>query len=69
MKTIRWSNEKNEWLKEHRGVYFEQVVISLGKDGVLEILDHPSQEKYPDQKVAIINIEDYAMWRMKKEYF
>lgn len=60
MKTIRWSNEKNEWLKEHRGVCFEQIVISLGKDDVLEILDHPSQEKYPDQKVAIINIEDYA---------
>lgn len=60
MKTIRWSNEKNGWLKEHIGVCFEQIVISLGKDDVLEILDHPSQEKYPDQKVAIINIEDYA---------
>ncbi len=32
----------------------------MGKDDVLEILDHPSQEKYPDQKVAIISIEDYA---------
>ena len=60
MKTIRWSNEKNEWLKEHRGVCFEQVVISLEKEDVLEILDHPNQEKYPAQKVAIIDIEDYA---------
>ena len=60
MKTISWSVEKNEWLKEHRGLCFEQVIISLEKEDVLEIVDHPNQEKYPDQKVAIINIEDYA---------
>ncbi len=60
MKTIRWNNEKNEWLKEHRMVCFEQVVICLEKDDALEIIDHPNQKRYPGQKVVVVNIEDYA---------
>lgn len=60
MKTIRWSNGKNEWLKEHRGVCFEQVIICLEKDDIFEIVEHPNQEKYPDQKVAVVNIDDYV---------
>lgn len=53
---IRWDEEKNEWLKEHRGVCFEQVVIILEQDNTLEIVNHPNKEKYPDQKMAIVLI-------------
>ena len=60
MKVFRWDNEKNEWLKKNRGVSFEQVVILLEREEVLEIVDHPNQAKYPEQKIATIRIDDYA---------
>jgi len=60
MKVFRWDNEKNEWLKENRGVSFEQVVILMERGDVLEIIEHPNQNKYPGQKIATVLIDDYA---------
>jgi len=60
MSVFQWNNEKNEWLKEHRGVCFEQVVILLEREEVLELVEHPNQEKYPGQRMAIVRINDYA---------
>ncbi|MEW6067035.1 MAG: BrnT family toxin [Nitrospirota bacterium] len=60
MKVFRWDNEKNEWLKKNRGVSFEQVVILMEREDVLETIEHPNQNKYPGQKIATIMIDDYA---------
>jgi uncharacterized DUF497 family protein len=60
MKVFRWDNEKNEWLKKQRGVSFEQVVILLEREDVLEVVEHQNQEKYPGQRIAIVEINDYA---------
>lgn len=60
MKVFQWNNEKNEWLIEHRGVCFEQVVILMGQEDVLDIVEHPNQDEYPGQRVAIVKIGDYA---------
>lgn len=60
MKIFRWNNEKNEWLKENRGVCFEQIVILMEREEVIEVLEHPNQDKYPGQKIAIVEIDDYA---------
>jgi len=60
MKVFRWNNEKNEWLKKQRGVSFEQVIILLEREDVLEVVEHPNQEKYPGQRIAIVRINDYA---------
>ena len=60
MKVFRWDNEKNEWLKENRGVSFEQVVILMERGDVLEIIEHPNQNKYPGQKIATVWVDDYA---------
>lgn len=60
MKTIRWDEQKNAWLKQHRGVGFEQVVVLLEQGKVLDVMDHPDQEKYPQQKMAIVEIDEYA---------
>ena len=58
MSTFDWSNEKNEWLKTNRGVCFEQVVILFEREDVLDILEHPNQEVYPGQKIAVVRISD-----------
>ena len=60
MKVFRWDNEKNELLKNSRGVCFEQVVILMEREDVLETVEHPNQNKYPGQKIATVMIDDYA---------
>jgi len=60
MKTIRWNHEKNEWLRQNRGVCFEQAILILERDEALDIVEHPNQQKYGGQKLAIVNIDDYA---------
>jgi len=60
MKVFRWDNEKNELLKNNRGVCFEQVVILMEREDILETIEHPNQNKYPGQKIATVMIDDYA---------
>lgn len=60
MKVFRWDNEKNELLKNNRGVCFEQVVILMEREDILETVEHPNQNKYPGQKIAAVMIDDYA---------
>lgn len=60
MKVFRWDNEKNEWLKKHRDVSFEQVIVLMEREDVLETIEHPNQNKYPCQKIATVRIDDYA---------
>ncbi|OGL42129.1 MAG: toxin [Candidatus Schekmanbacteria bacterium RIFCSPHIGHO2_02_FULL_38_11] len=60
MKVFRWDNEKNEWLKENRGISFEQVVILMEREDVLETIEHPNQNKYLGQKIATVKVDDYA---------
>jgi uncharacterized DUF497 family protein len=60
MKQIRWDDDKNEWLRRERGVCFEQIVVLMEQNALLEIVDNPNQEKYPGQKMAIAEIEGYA---------
>ena len=60
MKVFRWDNEKNELLKNNRGICFEQVVILMEREDILETIEHPNQNKYPGQKIATVMIDDYA---------
>lgn len=60
MNVFRWDNEKNERLKRGRGVCFEQVVLLIEREDVLDTIEHPNQDKYSGQKIAIVKIEDYV---------
>ena len=60
MKRLDWSDEKNRWLIEVRGVSFEDVVYHLSHGGLLDILEHPNQERYAGQKVMVVSIEEYV---------
>jgi len=60
MKVFRWDNGKNERLKSERGVCFEQVVILMEREDVLDTIEHPNQQRYPGQKIAVVRIDDYA---------
>ncbi len=60
MKMFDWDETKNKKLKKERGVSFEEVVAHIEEGKVLVILEHPNPQKYKGQKLAIIEIENYA---------
>ncbi len=60
MKYLNWSPEKNEWLKRERGISFEIVVFQIEAGNILDILEHGHQERYSDQRIFVIEFEDYA---------
>jgi uncharacterized DUF497 family protein len=57
---IQWSEDKNKILKKERIVVFEDIVIAIENDRVLDIVNHTNIEKYPNQKMLIVNINNYA---------
>ena len=57
---FNWDEKKNEQLKHERGVSFEQIVFLIENECVLDVLEHPNKKKYRDQRVYIINIDNYA---------
>jgi uncharacterized DUF497 family protein len=60
MKPYDWNDEKNEWLRQERGVTFEDIVFHLAHDGLLDILENPNTRRYPGQRLFIVNVEGYA---------
>ena len=61
-KTIRYSLEKNEILKEQRDISFEDVILAIVNGNLLDDIEHPNKEKYPNQNIFIIliKIKDYV---------
>lgn len=59
MKTFKWNDDKNKKLKKERNVSFEQVVFCIENDCVIEIIRHPNQTKYSNQRVYILLIQEY----------
>ncbi len=56
-KVIRYSLEKNELLKEERDIGFEDVLLAIENGGLLDDVEHPNKEKYPNQNIFIILVE------------
>lgn len=55
-----WDQNKNELLKKERGITFEEIVFLIENDGVLAIENHPNHKKYPDQRIYVVSIDNYA---------
>jgi uncharacterized DUF497 family protein len=60
VKYFSWNSEKNDSLRKERGVSFEEVVFHIERGDLLDILEHPNQERYPGQRILVVNIDDYA---------
>jgi hypothetical protein len=56
-KTIRYSLEKNEILKSQRDISFEDIILALENGYLLDDMEHPNKEKYPNQNIFIILVE------------
>jgi len=60
MKIFDWSDEKNAILKKERDLAFEEIVFHITHHDLLDIIQHPNQEKYPNQKMFVVNVENYV---------
>lgn len=60
MKYIEWDQEKNEKIKEQRGISFEDVMDAMLKEGLVKTESHPNKIKYPHQSMHIVAIRGYA---------
>ena len=60
LKYFTWETAKNEKLKKGRGVSFEDVVFHIEQGNVLDILEHPNQQRYEGQRIFVVRIEDYV---------
>ena len=54
-----WSTEKNQQLTEQRGVSFELVVSAIEQGGLVDVLEHPNQDRYPGQLIYVVEIDEY----------
>ncbi len=59
-KYFNWNPEKNQLLLRERGISFERIVFEIASGNELAVLDHPNQEKYPGQKISMVQVEDYV---------
>lgn len=60
MKFYDWNEQKNQEIKQERGVSFEEVVLALDSKKILATISHPNQNRYPGQNIFIVNIDHYA---------
>lgn len=54
-----WNQEKNEWLKKHREIDFDEIIDIMAQGGLLDVVTHPNQKKYPGQKIYVISYGKY----------
>ncbi len=55
-----WGTEKNKQLTEQRGISFERVVSAIEQGGLLDVLEHPNQDRYPGQSIYVVEVDEYA---------
>ena len=60
MKVFAWDPGKNESLKDERHVSFEEVVAAIAIGGLLDVLEHHNQSKYPNQRLYVVNLHGYV---------
>jgi len=59
-----WDETKNRYLSLNRNINFERILVALEEGDILQVLKHPNQHKYKDQKVYILNIDNYDTWEV-----
>jgi uncharacterized DUF497 family protein len=60
MKPINWNPGKNLGLIEERGISFEDVVYCMKSGGLLEDVSHRNKERYANQRIFVIAVDEYA---------
>ena len=57
---FEFNPEKNLLLLETRGITFEHIITQINDNKILDIINHPNKDKYPNQKVYVLDIDGYC---------
>lgn len=60
MKYFDWNEAKNEQLKKERDISFEEVLLAIENNQILDIVVHSNKKLYPNQRIFIIKVNSYA---------
>ena len=55
-----WNLDKNRQLAEQRGISFERVISAIEQGGLVDVVEHPNQARYPRQRVYVVDIDGYC---------
>ena len=55
-----WDPDKNALLQRTRGLGFEVIATAIMTEGLVANMPHPHRERYPQQRVLIVAINNYA---------
>jgi len=55
-----YNQDKNEKIFLERGITFYDVIEAIASKGILLNFENPNKNKYPNQKVLVVNVNDYA---------
>ena len=54
-----WNLDKNRQLVKQRGVSFERIISAIERGGLIDVVEHPNQERYPGQMIYVVDMEGY----------
>ena len=54
-----WSGDKNDLLKRHRSVAFEDVVIAIVQGRIVDVIYDRNPECYPGQHLLLVMVRGY----------
>lgn len=60
MKTFNWNHVKNQQLVESRGISFEDILFYIQQEQVLDDLEHPNKDRYPNQRILVVGVDNVA---------
>lgn len=61
-KIITWNEEKNQLLQLQRAISFEIVLEKLLRGDILGRKSHPNKDKFPNQKIFILELKGYVCY-------
>jgi len=61
VKQFKWDDTKNVWLKKNRGISFEDILLDIQNGKLLDKVETSHPEKYPGQKVFVVDHAGYCV--------
>ena len=52
--------QKNAWLVRERGISFEQIIALIESGKLIQVLEHPNVERYPNQLLYEVDVGGYV---------
>ena len=52
--------QKNAWLIRERGISFEQIIVLIESSKLIQVLEHPNTERYPNRLLYEVDVDGYV---------